>query len=246
MNRTKNGITFEPFNRTNNKEVYRITSPSNSAKYYLVKKKSLMSLIGKRSRIPSIGAMNSLVHAAHNKNFTHVGHVQGFIFNGPVRPNMFHAFPKRTAISNYVIRKWNNNYGRVNVRDPIYGVPLKLKQISMNKISNANLRGARTEKRQNVRNTQEYNRERANKLSRKIVQKVYYRNGHPAVWINSNGNPINVPANKNVERYGSQGGRSLFNMVIKSANRVVNAYHRKHPALKSHYHYRTMMLRKNT
>ena len=245
MNRTKNAITLEPFTRNNNKEVYRITSPGNATKYYLVKKKSLMSLIGNRSRIPSVGAMNSLVHAAHNKNFTHVGHFS-FGFNGPITPNMFNAFPKRTAINNYKIRKWNNNYGRVNVRDPIYGVPLKLRQISMNKISKSNLRGARVESRQNVKNTQEFNRMKANKLSRKIVQKVYYRNGHPAVWINSNGNPINVPANKNVERYASQGGRGLYNMVLKSANRAVNAYLRKHTNMKPHYHYRTMMIRKTT
>jgi hypothetical protein len=244
MNRTKNAITLEPFTRTNNKEVYRITSPANSTKYYLIKKKSLMSLIGNKSRIPSLAALNSLVHAANNKQFTHVGHAQGFLFNGPVRPNMFHAFPKRTAINNYIIRTWNNNYGRVNVRDPIYGVPLKLKQISLNKISNKNLRGARTENRQNVRNKQEYNRMRANKLAKKVIQEVFYRNGHPSVWINSNGNRINVPTNKNVEWYGAQGGRNIYNMVIKHANRAVNAYHRKHPALKSHYHYRVMKLRK--
>ena len=157
MNRTRNAITLEPFNRNNNKEVYRITSPGNSSKYYLVKKKSLMSLIGNKSRISAIYVLNALVHAAHNKNFTHVGHFS-FPFNGPITSNMLHAFPKRTAIGNYVIRKWNNNYGRVNVRDPIYGVPLKLKQISINKLTANNLRGARTEKRQNVRNKQEFNR----------------------------------------------------------------------------------------
>lgn len=203
-----------------------------------------MSLIGNRSRISSVEALNSLVHAAHNKEHTHVGHYQGFLFNGPITPSMFHAFPKRTAINNYIIRTWNNNYGRVNVRDPIYGVPLKLKQISINKISKSNLRGARTESRQNVRNTQEYNRIQANKLAKKTVQEIFYRNGHPSVWINSNGNPINVPANKNVESYRGQGGRNVYNMVIKSANQAVNAYHRKHPALKSHYHYRMMKLRK--
>jgi hypothetical protein len=207
-----------------------------------------MSLIGNKSRIPSVGAMNSLVHAAHNKNFTHVGHFQGFNYNGAITSNMFmfNAFPKRTAISNYVIRKWNEDYGRVNVRDPIYGVPLKLKQISINKLTANNLRGARTEKRQNVKNTQEYNRVQANKMSRKIVQKIMYRNGHPSIWINSNGNQINAPANKNVEHYARQGGRSLYNMIIKHAGQAINAYHRKHPALKPHYHYRVMMVRKTT
>lgn len=244
MNRTKNAITLEPFTRHNN-EVYRITSPGNSKKYYLVKKNSLMRLIGNRSRIPNVGAMNSLVHAAHNKKFTHVGHFS-FPFNGPITPNMFNAFPKRTAIKNYVIRKWNNNYGRVNVRDPAYGVPLNLKRISINKISNSNIRGARVESRQNVKNTQEYNRRKANKMAKKIVQKVYYRNGHPAVWINSNGNRINVPANKNVELYMMHGGRSLYKMMLKHANSAINSHLRKNPALKSHYHYRTMMIRKNT
>lgn len=245
MNRTKNAITLEPFTRNNKKEVYRITSPGNSSKYYLVKKNSLMSLIGNKSRVPSVGAMNSLVHAAHNKNFTHVGHFS-FGFNGPITPNMFSAFPKRTAISNYVIRKWNNNYGRVNVRDPIYGVPLKLKQISINSLTANNLRGARQEKRQNVRNTQEFNRIKANKLSKKIVQKIMYRNGRPSIWINSNGNQINAPANKNVEYYARQGGRSLYNMIIKHAGQAINAYHRKHPSMKPHYHYRMMMVRKTT
>lgn len=246
MNRTRNAITLEPFNAKNNKEVYRITSPGNASKYYLVKKKSLMSLIGNKSRIPSVGALNALVHAASNKNYTHIGHFKGINFNGPIKPTMFNAFPKRTAIKNYIIRKWNNNYGRVNVRDPVYGVPLNLKRISMNKISKSNLRGARVESRQNVKNTQEFNRMKANKMAKKIVQKVYYRNGHPAVWINSNGNPINVPANKNVERYASQGGRSIYNMMIKHANRAINAYLRKHTNMKPHYHYRTMMLRKTT
>jgi hypothetical protein len=245
MNRTRNAITSEPFTWNNkNKEVYRITSPANSTKYYLVKKNSLMSLIGNRSRIPTLAALNALVYSAHNKEHTHVGHAQGFLFNGPVTPSMLHAFPKRTAINNYIIRTWNNNYGRVNVRDPIYGVPLKLKQISINKISNSNLRGARPAKRQNVRNTQEYNRMRANKMSKKIVQEVFYKNGHPSVWINSNGNRINVNANKNIEPYITQGGRNIHNMVVKHANRAVNAYHRKNPALKSHYHYRVMTLRK--
>jgi len=246
MNRTRNAITGEPFTRNNNKEVYRITSPVNSSKYYLVKKSSLMSLIGNKSRISSLNALNSLVYAAHNNSFTHVGHFRVAPINAPIRSNVSHAFKSRTAINNYVIRKWNEDYGRVNVRDPIYGIPLKLKQISINTLNANNLRGARTEKRQNVKNTQEFNRLKANKLSRKIVQKVYYRNGHPSVWINSNGNPINAPANKNVERYASQGGRSLYNMIVKHAGQSINAYHRKHPALKSHYHYRVMMLRKTT
>ena len=163
MNRTKNAITLEPFTRNNNKEVYRITSPGNSSKYYLVKKSSLMSLIGKGSRITNLSALNSLVYAAHNKGFTHIGHFRVAPVNAPIRSNMSHAFKKRTAIANYVIRKWNNNYGRVNLRDPIYGVPLKLKQISINKLTANNLRGARTEKRQNVKNKQEYNRVKAKK-----------------------------------------------------------------------------------
>jgi hypothetical protein len=205
-----------------------------------------MSLIGNKSRITNVGALNALVHAAHNKNYTHIGHFQGFNFNGPINARLFHAFPKRTAINNYVIRKWNEDYGRVNVRDPIYGVPLKLKQISLNKLTANNLRGAMREKRQNVKNTQEFNRNKANNMSRKIVQQVFYRNGHPSIWINSNGTRINVPANKNVERYESQGGRSLSKMVTTRAKQVLTAYHRKHPALKSKYHYRVMMVRKNT
>lgn len=161
MNRTRNAMTLEPFTINNNKEVYRITSPVNSSKYYLVKKSSLMSLIGNKSRIPAIGALNSLIHAAHNKKFTHIGHFS-FGFNGPITSAMFHAFPKRTAIKNYIIRKWNNNYGRVNVRDPVYGVPLKLRQISMNRLTANNIRGARAEKRQNVRNTQEFKKRKRN------------------------------------------------------------------------------------
>ena len=75
LNRTKNAITLEPFNWNNlNKEVYRITSPVNPSKYYLVMKSSLMSLIGRGSRITNASALNSLVYAAHNKRFSHIGH----------------------------------------------------------------------------------------------------------------------------------------------------------------------------
>lgn len=162
MNRTRNAITLEPFNAKNNKEVYRITSPGNASKYYLVKKKSLMSLIGNKSRIPAINALNALVHAASNKNYTHVAHFNGINFNGPINSRVFYAFPKRTAIKNYIIRKWNNNYGRVNVRDPVYGVPLKLTQISINRLTANNLRGARVEKRQNNKNTQEFKKRKKN------------------------------------------------------------------------------------
>lgn len=161
MNRTRNAITLEPFNAKNNKEVYRITSPGNASKYYLVKKKSLMSLIGNKSRIPAINALNALVYAAHNKNYTHVAHFT-WPFNGPINSRVFYAFPKRTAIKNYIIRKWNNNYGRVNVRDPVYGVPLKLTQISINRLTANNLRGARVEKRQNNKNTQEFKKRKKN------------------------------------------------------------------------------------
>jgi len=162
MNRTRNAITLEPFTINNNKEVYRITSPVNASKYYLVKKSSLMSLIGNKSRIPALNALNALVYAAHNKNFTHIAHFS-WPFNGPINSRVFYAFPKRTAIKNYIIRKWNNNYGRVNVRDPVYGVPLKLTQISMNRLTANNIRGGRVEKRQNVRNTQEFKNRKKNR-----------------------------------------------------------------------------------
>jgi hypothetical protein len=51
----------------------------------------------------------------------------------------------------------------VNVRDPVYGVPLKLTQISMNRLTANNIRGGRVEKRQNVRNTQEFKNRKKNR-----------------------------------------------------------------------------------
>ena len=244
MNRTRNGMTQAPFNKE--EEVYRIKSPNVPGAYYLVKKNSLLSLLGNpnRTRIPTVRALNSLVHALKNNRMTHVGHLRSVRINVPIMRSNLRGIPNHTPKQNYLLQKWNENYGLVPVRDPLYGVPLNLKRISLNKINKKNLRSARLEKRQNTKNTNEYHKNVAQKMIKKMVQKIVFRNNFPHVWINSNGKVINTPANNNIIRYGPQGGPEVLPHIIKHMNPFVNKYLRAHPNLKPHYYFRELFIKK--
>ena len=244
MNRTRNGMTQAPFNKE--EEVYRIKSPNVPGAYYLVKKNSLLSLLGNpnRTRIPTVRALNSLVHALKNNRMTHVGHLRSVRINVPIMRSNLRNILNHTPKQNYLLQKWNENYGLVPVRDPLYGVPLNLKRISLNKINKKNLRSARLEKRQNTKNTNEYHKNVAQKMIKKMVQKIVFRNNFPHVWINSNGKVINTPANNNIIRYGPQGGPEVLPHIIKHMNPFVNKYLRAHPNLKPHYYFRELFIKK--
>jgi len=240
MNRSRNAITQAPFNKK--EEVYRITSPNVPGAYYLVKKNSLLSLLGNSTltRIPTIKSMNSLVHGMKNNRMTHIGHLRSVRINLPILRSNLGGIPNHTPKQNYILKKWNENYGLVSVRDPLYGVHLNLKRISMNRITNNNLRLARREKRQNTKNTNEYHRNVAQKTIKKMVQKIIFKN-LPPIWLNSNGKVIPTPANIRNNRLG---GPEVLPHIYKHMNSLVNAYLRKHPNLKPHYHYRVMMIKK--
>ena len=244
MNRTRNGITQEPFNKSG--EVYRISSPVDPNAYYLVKKNSLLTLLGNnsRTRIPTITALNALIRAVNNNRMTHIGHMTLGRLDVPIKKNMLTAFRNHTPKKNYILQKWNDNYGLVPLRDPLYGRNLHLKRISFNQLTNNNIRNARTVKRNNVRQTNKFYRNQAEKLIKKMVQKIIFKNNYPNVWMNSNGREINAPLNANVNRYGRQGGPKVEPHILKHMNRLVNSYLRKNPTLKTHYIRRTIMIKK--
>ena len=176
---------------------------------------------------------------ANNNRFTHVAHLENRRLNIPITFKLTTTFPNHTPIKNYIVQKWNEHRGMVPVRDPLYGIPLNLKRISLNKLTNSNLRSARTEKRQNTKNTNEFHRNQA----KKMVQVIIHKNGQKT-WINSNGRKINAPMNSNVVYYGHQGGVNLYKYILKNMNHIINVYHRKHPNMLPHYHYREMYVKK--
>lgn len=238
-------MTQAPFNKE--QEVYRIKSPNVPGAYYLVKKNSLLSLLGNpnMTRIPTVRALNSLVHALKNNRMTHVGHLRSVRINVPILSSNLRGIPNHTPKQNYLLQKWNENYGLVPVRDPLYGVPLNLKRISLNKINKTNLRSARLEKRQNIKNTNKYHKNVAQKMVKKMVQKVVFKNNNlPHVWLNSNGKVINTPANNNIVRYGPQGGPAVQPHIIKHMNPLLNRYLRTHQNLKPYYYFRVMYIKK--
>jgi hypothetical protein len=135
----------------------------------------------------------------------------------------------------------------VTVRNPTgFSQNLKLTNVNHYELSKNNQRYLRALRRQNVKNTNEFHKTQALKLSKKMVQQLFYKNGLPNVWINSNGREINAPSTTNIENYKSPRHMLAegYQNLLKHLKNSINIYHRTHPNLKLKYHYRQIKVRK--
>lgn len=219
--------------------VYKIKSP-NGQHYVLVNKNTFArNLLGRNN----INSLNRMIL----KNLPYIARRTRNLRNTPVyfmgpNPNHHGYFNNFVRKENYVFRKWNPPYGMTTVRGP-FG-PIKLTNVNHYKLTPGNLRNLRGLRRQNVKNEQETTEKLANRLSKKMVQEVFRRNGLPSVWINSNGRKINAPSPSNINHYMMQGGRKMYPFILKSANRALSTYIRATPNLRIHFHYRMMHIKK--
>jgi hypothetical protein len=190
-----------------------------------------------------ISKNNVLKFIARNKQQKRNVPIYHFVEN-PFPNTYYNNFMKK---NNYVLRKYNQHRGMVTVRNPTgFSQNLKLTNVNHYELSKNNQRYLRALRRQNVKNTNEFHKTQALKLSKKMVQQLFYKNGLPNVWINSNGREINAPSTTNIENYKSPRHMLAegYQNLLKHLKNSINIYHRTHPNLKLKYHYRQIKVRK--
>ena len=158
-NRLKNAITQNWLRGNTN--VYRIYNP-NHTNSKLVNKNSLFKYI-ESNRVKTLKRLDELVTRVNAtlgevNRYAEVPYGAGrripnLLYRNSVNgPKMNNYMKKTHSLNNYVFTKYNEHRGRVTVRNPIYGVNLKLKNIEPNKLTVANKREARKRKRNENKN----------------------------------------------------------------------------------------------